>query len=332
MILCDGKWTDVIADDVRCRSGWEVETVAETWDWELLAGPATITEGPAWDGSGLFYTSIDDNEIRRYDPSTGDIVTVYHDTGASNGLAFGPEGALYACEGKGRRVVRYGPEGVKTTLVDRFEGRRLNSPNDLVLDRAGRIWFTDPRYGEDHSDRELDHDSVYRITSPGGGEETWEIERLTFDTTRPNGLLLSWDERTLFLAQSDYAAGSVRQLRAYPIQSDGTLGDFTLLHDFGEARGIDGMCWDADGNIVATCGWERSGPGPRIAVFATDGTVLEQHLLPTTGGPTNCIFGGTSLDTLYVTTLDGRLYRVPNTGRRGYLEPPSVRPYIPRPS
>ncbi len=241
-----------------------------------------------------------------------------------------PTAALYACEGPGRRVVRYGTDGLKTTLVDRFEGRRLNSPNDLVLDRAGRIWFTDPRYGEDHSDRELDHDSVYRITPPAGRQGSWEIERLTFDTTRPNGLLLSWDERTLFLAQSDYAAGSVRQLRAYPIASDGTLGDFTVLHDFGEARGIDGMCWDADGNIVATCGWERSGPGPRIAVFATDGTVLEEHLLPTAGGPTNCAFGGTNLDSLYVTTLDGRLYRVPNTGRRGYLEPPSIRPYIPR--
>lgn len=90
MILRDRKWTGVIADDALRRSGWEVETVAETWVWELLAGPATITEGPAWDGSGLFYTSIDDNEIRRYDPSTGDIATVYHDTGASNGLAFGP--------------------------------------------------------------------------------------------------------------------------------------------------------------------------------------------------------------------------------------------------
>jgi gluconolactonase len=302
--------------------------VAETWDWELLAGPATITEGPAWDGSGLFFTSIDDNEIRRYDPSTGDIVTVYHDTGASNGLAFDAEGALYACEGKGRRVVRYGPDGLKTTLVDRFEGRRLNSPNDLVLDRAGRIWFTDPRYGDDHSDRELDHDSVYRITPPGGGEGLWEIERLTFDTTRPNGLLLSWDERTLFVAQSDYDAGSVRQLRAYPILDDGTLGDFSVLHDFGEARGIDGMCWDAAGNIVATCGWARSGPGPRIAVFATDGTVLEVHPLPSMGGPTNCAFGGMNLDTLYITTLDGRLYRVPNTGRRGYLEPPAGHPFI----
>jgi gluconolactonase len=306
----------------------EVETVAETWDWELLASPARITEGPVWDGAGLLYTSIEDNEVRRYDPATGDIVTVFHDTGASNGLALGPDGALYACSGKGRAVVRYDVSGLKTTLVDRFEGRRLNSPNDLVLDRAGSIWFTDPRYGDDHSDRELDHDSVYRITPAEDGP--WEIERVTFDTTRPNGLLLAWDERTLFLAQSDYAAGSVRQLRAYPIESDGTLRDFTVLHDFGEARGIDGMCWAADGNIVATCGWERSGPGPRIAVFATDGTVLEEHLLPTSGGPTNCAFGGTNLDILYVTTLDGRIYQVPNTGRRGYLEPPSNRPHMAR--
>jgi gluconolactonase len=306
----------------------EVENVAETWNWELLAGPATITEGPVWDGAGLLYTSIEDNEIRRYDPATGDIETIYHDTAASNGLALGPDGALYACAGKGRAVVRYGADGVKTTLVDRFEGRRLNSPNDLVLDRAGRIWLTDPRYGDDHSDRELDHDSVYRITPSAAGNGPWEIERLTFDTTRPNGLLLAWDERTLFLAQSDYDAGSLRQLRAYPILDDGTLGDFTVLHDFGEARGIDGMCWDAEGNIVATCGWEPSGPGPRIAVFATDGTVLEEHLLPTAGGPTNCAFGGPNLDALYVTTLDGRLYRVPNTGRRGYLAPPSIRPSI----
>lgn len=305
----------------------EVRTVAKSWEWELLAGPATITEGPAWDGDGLFYTSIAENEIRRYDPATGNIVTVYRDTGGSNGLALGPDGALYACEGTGRAVVRYGTDGVKTTLVDRFAGRRLNSPNDLVLDRAGRIWFTDPRYGDDHSDRELDHDSVYRITPPEGGDGTWETERLTFDTTRPNGLLLAWDERTLFLAQSDYDAGAMRQLRAYPIEPDGTLGDFTVLHDFGEARGIDGMCWAADGAIIASCGWDRSGPGPRIAVFATDGTVLEEHLLPTTGGPTNCIFGGPNLDDLYVTTLDGRLYRVPNSGRRGYLKPPRHRPF-----
>jgi gluconolactonase len=153
-------------------------------------------------------------------------------------------------------------DGAPETLVDRFEGRRLNSPNDLVLDRSGAIWFTDPRYGGNHADRELDHDSVYRIAPPATGEGPWEIRRLTFDTTRPNGLLLSWDESILYVAQSDYAPGSVRQLRAYPVEAGGALGPYTVLHDFGEARGIDGMCWDAEGAIVATCGWEASGPWP----------------------------------------------------------------------
>src|SRR3954462_10768809 len=99
----------VIADDVRWRSGWEVEMVVETWEWELLAGPATITEGPAWDGGGLFYTGIEENEIRRYDTASGEITMVYGDTGGANGLAFGPDGSLSACAGTGRAVVRYDP-------------------------------------------------------------------------------------------------------------------------------------------------------------------------------------------------------------------------------
>jgi gluconolactonase len=301
--------------------------MADSWEWELLAGPATITEGPAWDGTGLLYTSIEDNEIRRFNPETGAITTVYDGTGGTNGLTLGPDGSLYACAGTAREVRRYGPDGRMTVLADRFEGRRLNSPNDLVLDGGGRIWFTDPRYGDDHSDRELDHDSVYRLTPPSGGDGAWSIERLTFDTTRPNGILLSWDEKTLYVAQSDYAADSVRQLRAYPVLDDGTLGPFAVLHDFGAARGIDGMRWDAEGNIVATCGWELSGPGPRVAIFAADGTLLEEHPVPA-GRPTNCHFGGKDLDVLYVTTMDGRLYRIPDTGRKGHMQPPMVRPYI----
>jgi gluconolactonase len=298
-----------------------------SWHWELLAGPATITEGPVWDGTGLIFTSIADSEIRRFDPATGVVTTLYDDTRGSNGLALGADGALYACEGGGRAIACYDTKGRKSILADRFQGRRFNSPNDLVLDRSGRIWFTDPRYGDDHGDRELDHDSVYRLTPPSSGDGAWTVERLTSDTTRPNGLLLSWDERVFYVAQSNYDADDVRQLRAYPVRADGTLGAFTVLHDFGEARGIDGMCWDAEGNIVASCGWDRSGPGPRIAVFAPDGKVLEEHRLPA-GNPSNCAFGGPGLDTLYVTTLDGRLYRVPNTGRRGHLQPPPVRPYI----
>ena len=297
-----------------------------SWKWELLDGPDTITEGPVWDGSSLIYTAIDHNEIRRFDPKTGKIAVVYRDTGAANGLGLGPDGTLYACEGGRRAVVAYDTNGERSVLADRFHGQRLNSPNDLVLDSLGRIWFTDPRYGDDHSDRELDHCSVLRLT-PGTSSAPWVIERMTSDTTRPNGLLLSFDERTLFVAQSDYTPSDARQLRAYPVLDDGTLGQHTVLHDFGAHRGIDGMCFDTDGNIIATCGWEVSGPGPRIAVFAPDGTVLEEHALPE-GRPTNCAFGGPNLDVLYVTSISGHLYRIANTGRRGALQPPAVPPYI----
>jgi len=295
------------------------------WTWELLAGPDTITEGPVWDGEGLFYTSIEKNEIRRYDPASNAVATIYRDTNQTNGLALGPDGALYACEGASGMIVRYDRNGEKTILASQFEGKRLNSPNDLVIDRAGRIWFTDPRYFSQDG-RELDHDSVYRLTRPVDGSTPWAIERLTFDTTRPNGLLVSEDERTLYVAQSDYFPDSVRQLRAYPINSDGSLGQFNLLHDFGDARGIDGMCWDDSGQIVATCGWEMSGPGPRIAVFAADGTVLEEHPVAA-HRPTNCAFGGPDLSDLYVTTMDGRLFRVSDTGRQGALKPPIERPF-----
>lgn len=299
------------------------------WTWDLLAGPATITEGPAWDGAGVCYTSIEADEIRRYDPQTGEIARVYGNSGGANGLAFGPDGALYACEGRGRALVRYGADGTRAVLADRFGGRRLNSPNDLALDAAGNVWFTDPRYGDDHADRELDHDSVYRIAPPaaGGAAARWEIARLTEDTTRPNGILLSWDGRTLYVAQSDYRPGSVRQLRAYPVRADGSLGSPVVLHDFGPDRGIDGMCWDAGGDIVATCGWELGGPGGRIAVFSDDGAVLEEHPLPA-GRPTNCCFGGPDLSDLYVTTIEGHLYRVRDSGRVGHLGPPRARPFL----
>jgi gluconolactonase len=294
------------------------------WLWELLDGPDSITEGPAWDGEGLFYTAIAHNEIRRYDPQTNRISTVYRDSGAANGLLLAPDGRLLACEGGGRAIASYDRSGRKSILIDRFEGRRLNSPNDLALDSKGRIWFTDPRYGDDHSDRELNHDSVYRITKEETG--SWSIERMTFDMTRPNGILISPDERTLYVAQSDYVPTAKRDFRAYPILDDGTLGPHTVLHDFGDHRGIDGMCFDATGHIVATCGWELGGPGCRIAIFASDGRVVEEHPLPD-GRPTNCVFGGPQLNDLYVTSITGHLYRVSGSGRTGQLPPPLERPF-----
>lgn len=296
------------------------------WEFELLAGPDTITEGPAWDGTGLFYTAIEHSEIRRYDPATNAVKTVYTGTNRTNGLLFGPEGTLYACEQGGYGIARYDTQGKKTMLVESFEGKRHNNPNDLALDAKGGLYFTDPRYG-DQTGRVLDHDSVYYITPSASGNGPWDIRRITYDTTRPNGILLSFDERTLYIAQSDYTPSSVRQLRAYPINDDGSVGVFRVVHDFGEARGIDGMCWDTEGNIVATCGWELSGPGPRVAVFTPNGAVLEEHAIPSGSRPTNCTFGGADLHDLYITTINGHLYRVRDTGRTGYLQPPKVKPF-----
>lgn len=282
------------------------------WELEAVAGPFTFTEGPVWDGRVVRFTDIRAARIMAYDPRSGRCEPWALDTGEANGLTLDREGRLIACEGGGRRVTRYEPDGTRTTLADRFEGRRLNSPNDVVVDSRGCIWFTDSRYG-DRASMELDHDSVYRLDPRPDG--SFEIVRVTFDTTRPNGLVLAPDERTLYVAESPPAPHGSRQLRAYPVQEDGSLGAYRVVHDFGPHRGIDGMRIDAEGNVVAACGWSESGPGPRIGIFAPDGTVLGGYPVPT--NPTNVCFAEDDLRVLYVTGYDGRLYRA-ETDRRGF--------------
>ncbi|MCL4544789.1 MAG: SMP-30/gluconolactonase/LRE family protein [Chloroflexi bacterium] len=289
-----------------------------TLEFEYIAGPiGNITEGPAWDGTGLLFTDIDNSRIWRYTPDSGSLAVYREGTNRANGLMFDATGRLFACEGGGRCIALYPPGGPAQVIAAHFEGKRLNSPNDLAIDSYGRIWFTDPRYGNDHSDRELDHESVYRLDPPAREDGDWKITRVTFDTTKPNGILISPDEQTLYVAQSDYAPDQPRQLRAYPIRSDRTLGPYRVLHEFGPHRGIDGMCMDADGNVLAATGWQQSGPGPALIVFAPDGTVLERHPCPQ-DRPTNCTFAGPDLTDLYVTFIGGWLYRV-HTTHRGRL-------------
>ena len=187
------------------------------------------------------------------------------------------------------------------------------------MDKQGRIWFTDPFNGS-AGDQELDHMSVLRLDpQPGGG---WTLNRATHDVSRPNGILISRDQKTLYVAQSDYTPGQPRQLRAYPINDDGSLGPFKTLHTFGidhqgVQRGVDGMTLDADGNIVVCAGWEQSGPGPMIYVFAPSGRILETHPMRV-DRPTNCCFGDADMRTLYVTTGGGHLLRA-RTDRTGWI-------------
>jgi gluconolactonase len=292
-----------------------------SWHFERLTQePIGLTEGPAWDGSGLLFTNIPNSRILRYVPGEADFSEYQTGTNHANGLILDAEGRLYACEGGGRRIVRYEADHSVTVICDNFEGKRLNSPNDLAVDAAGRIWFTDPRYGDNRADMELDHESVYRLDPQADG--SWSVTRMTYDTTAPNGLLVAPDMKTLYVAQSKYGDGQKRELRAYPILDDGSLGEYAVLHNFYPHRGIDGMCFDSEGNIVATAGWEISGPGGMIYVFAPNGRVLETHPVPV-DRPTNCTFGGADLRTLYVTSIDGQLL-VAETERQGWLIYPSL--------
>ncbi|MFZ1753093.1 MAG: SMP-30/gluconolactonase/LRE family protein [Caldilineaceae bacterium] len=285
-----------------------------SWTFEILAEPtAGLTEGPVWDGSGLLYTNIPNSRILRYDPASGESSVWQEGTNQANGLQMDSQGRLFACEGGGRQIALYPPGKETVVLCDNFQGKRLNSPNDLAVDSVGRVWFTDPRYGDFRDDMELDHESIFRLEPRRDG--SWEAVRVTYDTTSPNGLLLSHDEKTLYVAQSKYGDGQLRELRAYPINSDGSVGKYEVLHNFYPHRGIDGMTLDIDGNIVATAGWEVSGPGGMIYVFAPNGRVLETHPLPCQR-PTNCCFGGPDLTDLYVTSIEGHLLRA-KTDRRG---------------
>ena len=293
-----------------------------SWNFTNVNGPYGGTaEGPVWDGGGLLFTFIPASLIMRYDPAARASAIYKEGTNNANGLALDSSGALLACEGGGRRVVRYEADGSATVLADGFEGRKFNVPNDLAADPKGRVWFTDPFYegaggawSEDRSNKELDHDSVYRLDPNEGGGD-WSVSRVVFDTTRPNGLLFSLDYGVLYVAQSGRLPEEKRELRAYPVNEDGGLGEGEVLHDFGAHRGIDGMCLDEEGNIVATAGWRESGPGPMIYVFSPSGEVLETHPL-NVDRPTNCAFGGEDLSTLYVTTGEGHLLRA-FTDRRG---------------
>ena len=303
-----------------------------SWEFELAAGPyASPTDGPVWDGRGLLFTqhlllnNSADNRIMRYDPSTGEVTDFRRWTNSTIGLAFSSEGTLYGCQRSGRRVVRFNSDGSTTVLAHKLGGIYHNQPKDLAVDSKGRIWFADPHgnlreAANPQIHDKLDHASVLRMDAPAHQDSA--IQRMTYDTDAPAAVLLSQDEHTLFVAESGGQVGGVRELRAYPILDDGTLGTYAVLHAFGSDhrgrhRGIGGMCLDTEGNIIACAGSTQCGPGPMIYVFSPEGRILETHPIPG-AEPTNCAFGDEGRDSLYVTTTEGSLYSARNPGRRGW--------------
>lgn len=275
-------------------------------------------EGPLWHPDGfLLFGDTPRDRIVRVDES-GAVSVFREPAGRTTALAFDTEGRLVANESHGgdegrRRVARREKNGEWITLADRFEGKRLNSPNDLAIDSHGRIYFTDPRYSKPET-RELDHESVYRIDPDG------KLTRLIGTLTRPNGILVTTDARTLYVADNPATGDKRATLWAFDLDATGNASGGRVLHEFPTARGFDGMTLDTDGRIWAAGGQNESAG---IYVFAPDekrASVRLITVIPLPQTPTNCTFGGRNLDTLYITS-DPILFRL-RTAVRGRPTPP----------
>jgi gluconolactonase len=284
--------------------------------FELVHGPVgRPLGGLAWDGKEMLVSDISDSTTLAFNPETGKTGVRRKYTNRINGLAYGPDGALYGCQQGSRRIVRMPADGTMVVTTTKLHGHNHNHPNLLTADKKGGLWFTDVYHPLPASGPQvfppLDHQSVLRLAQGGRPQSHWHIERMTFDTASPRGLALSPDEKTLYVSDTDNEPGGLRELRAYPILEDGTLGPYTVLHSFGADhrgvhRGIEGLCVDGTGNVLACAGWKRSGPGPLVYVFAPGGAILASHPVPE-DRPLNCAFG--ERNTLYVTTEGGHLFR-----------------------
>ena len=283
---------------------------------ELLAADAAVEqvadgfqfiEGPVWVGGAddghLLFSDIPADTVYRWSEADGTSVFLNpvflpeletNGQGGSNGLTLDLEGRLVLCEHGNRRLARMEADGARTTLADRYEGSRLNSPNDVVFHSSGSAFFTDPPYGLASPEAaELDWNGVYRLDPDG------TVHLLADGQTRPNGIGLSPDESTLYVANSD---GEARQWVAYPVNDDLSVGEGTVLLDLtdSEDAGVpDGFAVDTAGNI-----WS-SGPGG-IVVISPEGDHL--GTVRPAEQPANAAFGNDGR-TLYITARTG-LYRI----------------------
>ncbi|MES1213467.1 MAG: SMP-30/gluconolactonase/LRE family protein [Singulisphaera sp.] len=288
-----------------------------------------LTEGPAVapDGS-IYFTDIPEGKDRglivRYDPATQKTSVFSDDSGKANGLAFDAQGRLIACEGSdegGRRVSMWDVKtGKRTTLVDRFAGKHFNAPNDLTIDEKGRIYFTDPRYLGTEP-RELDARAVYRLNPDGS------VVELTRDVEKPNGIAISPDQTTLYVADTNNGSDRIMpdgpkpkkgamKVYAFPLDNSGAIsGPRRTIIDFGSEDGCDGMSVDARGNLYLTA---RSAKRPGVLVLNPQGKELayiatgpsQPDAQQPTGLPSNCEFGiGPDARTMYI-TVDKSLYRI----------------------
>jgi len=262
---------------------------------DIIARDIVFGEGPVWDARNrqLYFTDIIGDTIWKWRPGAGQEIVMKPSVKA-NGLALDRENRVLVAGWGGRTVFRFEQDGSRKTLADRWEGKKLNSPNDIVVKSDGSIWFTDPPGGllnvgmvGDDLQRYLDIQGVFRI-----GPDGREMTLATADFVYPNGLCFSPDEKSLYVNCS-----RERVIRVYDVKPDGSLGTGRLFHQYvSPERGVpDGMKCDVEGNVYCT------GPGG-IYVHARDGSVLARIKTPG-HHPTNFAWGDDDWRSLYITMI-----------------------------
>jgi gluconolactonase len=286
----------------------------------------SFLEGPAVDAAGnVLFSDIAGNRILKMDPQ-GTVTTFRADSGRTNGNTFDAAGRLISCEGAEhgpngrRRIVRTDlATGQVEVLTDRYEGKRYHSPNDVVVDPQGRIWFTDPLYAPDRSVMEHEHEAVYRIDLDG------TVHRVITQPAigRPNGVAVTPDGKTLYVVDSNYIRPDAnRKIWSFDIGSDGSVSRQKEVYDFGRGRGGDGMRLDTNGNLWVAAGIltprtknESADVPTGVYVISPQGKLLGRIPVPE-DVITNLAFGGPDKKTLYV-TAGKTLFKIP-TAVSGY--------------
>jgi len=274
---------------------------------ERLWTGARWAEGPIWFGDGRFllFSDIPNNRILRWTEETGKVSVFRSPSNYTNGHTRDRQGRLISCEHDTRRVTRTEPDGTVAVLVDRYQGKRLNAPNDVVVHSNGGIWFTDPGYGilshyEGHVDTFELPTSVYRLDPAKG-----EVAVVTSELARPNGLCFSPDEKLLYVVDTGQPPGKPHPIHVFDVVDGMKLANGRLFCDMGKG-GSDGVRCDQDGNVWAAAGWSGEGYDG-VHVFAPDGKLIGQIRLPEICA--NLCFGGAKRNRLFMTASQS-LYAV----------------------